>query len=125
MEGTLRVLEIVHAASLPKEIIPLRTGVPGTELFVSIGGSPFEGLAVGDTVMAFLYEYEGRHTFPPGPMLKVRSRRDPVVSSIRRFVASGFSPLAIEADISLWRRHGHGAALKNAVKCHRDFPTPP
>ncbi len=124
-EGDLRILEILHAQALPKESLPLRKGRPGTELRVSVGGSPLEGLAVGDTVMAFLYEYEGRHTFPPNPMLKIRSSRDPVVSSLRRFVQSGFSPLAIETDTALWRPYGCDSTLKQAVECHRDFPREP
>lgn len=123
--GDLRVLEVLHAQPLPKEQLPLRRGRPGTELHVAIGGSPLEGLGVGDTVMAFLYEYEGAHTFPPGPMLRIGSLRAPVVASLRRFVDRGFSPLAVEADTVLWRPYGCDFALKQAVECHRDFPREP
>ena len=75
-------------------------------------------VGVGDMVLVFCYEYEGIVSIPGGnSILKIESLTDPLLTSIRKYIAADQKATAIEDDIRLWEEPGFGAALRQIIAC--------
>lgn len=72
----------------------------------------------GDRVLVFCYEYEDNYSIPGGKsMLKIKGNDDPILQSIKRYILSGQNALELKKDVTLWKKHGLEAEVKQVVAC--------
>lgn len=82
----------------------------------------FENLEVkeGQLVLVFCYEYEDGIGNPGGSsILRLEGLSDPLIGSIKRFIAADQSPEAIADDFELWEGRGFGGMLEGMIECRR------
>ncbi|MDE3742307.1 hypothetical protein [Maribacter polysaccharolyticus] len=80
----------------------------------------FDGLDLkkDDQVLVFCYDYENALSLPGGTsILKIRSLRDPLVTSFKKYIDSDQNPLKIKNDIKLWEKTGLGENLRKIIAC--------
>lgn len=78
------------------------------------------GARVGELVLVFCYEYEDGISIPGGrSILRLDGLSDPLLESIKKFIAADQNPEAIAADFKLWESSGFGGMLEEMIECRR------
>ncbi|MGB5553439.1 MAG: hypothetical protein WBM83_02190 [Flavobacteriaceae bacterium] len=80
------------------------------------------GLSVGDTVLVFCYDYEGKYSIPgKTSILKISSFEDETIKSIKAYIDADENPLAIRTDIELWEQQSLGHKLEMIIECRNEL----
>ncbi len=80
------------------------------------------GLAVGDQVLVFCYEYEGEYTIPgKNSIIKIEAFDFETIASARAYIDADQDPKAIKNDIVVWKKHGLDKDLIQILDCKENF----
>ncbi len=82
------------------------------------------GLAIGDQVLVFCYDFEDDYTIPGGKsILKITGIDDPLISSVKRYIDADEDALVLKKDVGLWAKKELGRKLEEIMLCAEEMST--
>ncbi|MEO0896609.1 MAG: hypothetical protein AAFY71_09440 [Bacteroidota bacterium] len=110
-KGQITIETILHTQKQEKK------SYEGQGIFESdcFFGSDFR---IGDLVMVFCYEYEGEVSIPgKRSIVKLKSKNDPLIESIKTYIAGDQQAILLKNDMALWEAAGYGDDLGQIIDC--------